>query len=502
MHLVGNVTEDVVKELDGALAGGHTKDETEVDVLALVGNILVAEELDDLEELPQVEILSGGDDVDHLVEVILLVTAEELRDITGEVEGGAIPLPDERLLETLALLAGNELGEVNELGALVLLADLLVLHELANLVHGILGDLGFAGVLVEVDVEAGVGVLVTNNGEITEALPHGEGIGVAVGHLLEVAAGLLVQAVGLEGRNILAGLLALGELLLLGGHLGVDADVELEEVVDGVLLEGLLVAVLLVGEGQETVLLTPVAEVVDADDIPAGAGVEVGEETTDDGGTEMASVEGLSNVGGGELDDDALLALAGVLGVLETVGLVETVLGALGVDQGNDGVDEGRGLDEEAEMDLADGGLGEEGIGVGELWSRERVLAGVAKRKRNVNHRIAYLDNMYLGSPLLGELVRLLALYPEGGDGEGHVALLETGSPSQVGVDERSVDARDLGENVGQMGAVEVHKVQLGVVLGELGLDGVEAEAVDLLDQLVNGSGGGHCAVFALEQEW
>ena len=393
MHLVGNVTENVVKELDGALTGRHAKDETEVDVLALVGNVLVAEELDDLEELPQVEVLSGGDNVDHLVEVVLLVAAEELGNITGEVEGGAVPLADERLLETLALLAADELGEVDELSALVLLADLLLLHELANLVHGILGDLGLAGVLVEVDVEAGVGVLVADNGEITEALPHGEGVGVAVGHLLEVLAGLLVQAVGLESRNVLAGLLALGELLLLGGHLGVDADVELEEVVDGVLLEGLLVTVLLVGKGQKTVLLTPVAEVVDAGDIPAGAGVEVGEETTDDGGTEMASVEGLGDVGGRELDDDLLLAFARVLGVLETIGLVKTVLGALGVDEGNDGVDEGRGLDVEAEMDLADGGLGEEGIGVGELWSRERGCVSCRpKAKRKVipgSHAVA-----------------------------------------------------------------------------------------------------------------
>ena len=104
---------------------------------------------------------------------------------------------------------------------------------------------------------------------------------------------------------------------------------------------------------------------------------------------------------------------------------------------------------------------------------------------------------MYLGSPLLGELVGLLALDPESRDGEGHVALVETRSPSEVGVDERGIDASDLGKDVGQVGAVEVHKVQLGVVVGELGLDGVEAEAIDLLDQLVNGSGGGHCGVSA-----
>jgi hypothetical protein len=57
VHLVAYIAKDVVEELGCAFAGGHTHDHAEVDVLALLGDILSAHELFDLEELSQVEIL-------------------------------------------------------------------------------------------------------------------------------------------------------------------------------------------------------------------------------------------------------------------------------------------------------------------------------------------------------------------------------------------------------------------------------------------------------------
>ncbi len=299
--------------------------------------------------------------------------------------------------------------------------------------------------------------MVAGDAEVAEALPLGEGVGVAVRHLLEVAAGLLVQAVGLERRHVLAVRLPLLDLLLLGRHLRVDAHVQLEQVVDGVLVEGLFVAVLLKGQGQQTVLLAPVTEVVDTGHIPAGALVEIREEAADDGAAQVAGVEGLGDVGRAELDDHALAALAGVLGIPQAVELVVPELAAALLDHGDDGLHDRGGADEEGHEVARDGGLLEEGIIVGKLVA-----------------------------PLLDELVGLLALDAEGGGGEDEVALVEGRGPLQGAVDDLGVDGGDVGEDVGEVGAVEVEGVELGVAVGVLVGDGVEAHAVDSLGELLH----------------
>ena len=78
---------------------------------------------------------------------------------------------------------------------------------------------------------------------------------------------------------------------------------------------------------------------VDPDDVPAGGLIEIGQESTNDGRSEMASVEGLGNIRRGEFDNlenpksvrkdnapmqwvttyNALLALARVLGIPQSV---------------------------------------------------------------------------------------------------------------------------------------------------------------------------------------
>lgn len=85
MHLVTDIAQDVIQELDGTLTGTHTTDHTEVDVLAAASQVLVAHELSDLEQLSCVKVLLGGNDVDHLVKMELLVTLDDSTDITGQV---------------------------------------------------------------------------------------------------------------------------------------------------------------------------------------------------------------------------------------------------------------------------------------------------------------------------------------------------------------------------------------------------------------------------------
>lgn len=94
--------------------------------------------------------------------------------------------------------------------------------------------------------------------------------------------------------------------------------------------QGILISPLLPGQSQKTVLLTPITEVVDSRDIPTGTLVQLGEETTDDGTSQMAGVERLGNIGRGEFDNDLLLSGFRVVGVLETVvGVLAIILGAL-----------------------------------------------------------------------------------------------------------------------------------------------------------------------------
>jgi hypothetical protein len=76
VHLVGDVSENVVKEFDSTLSGAHTQNHTEVDVLALLGNILMAHKLNGLEELLQVKILLRSNNVDHVVKLVLLLSVE------------------------------------------------------------------------------------------------------------------------------------------------------------------------------------------------------------------------------------------------------------------------------------------------------------------------------------------------------------------------------------------------------------------------------------------
>lgn len=80
-------------------------------------------------------------------------------------------------------------------------------------------------------------------------------------HTLEVPTSLLIKAFGFKFGDIFALLLLSLDRLLLGGHLGIDLHIEVKQVVNGVFLKCLLVAVFLVCESQQTVLLTPVSQI-------------------------------------------------------------------------------------------------------------------------------------------------------------------------------------------------------------------------------------------------
>jgi len=113
----------------------------------------------------------------------------------------------------------------------------------------------------------------------------------------------------------------------------VDFDVDIEQVLDGVLQQLLLRSVTLESNSQETVLLAPVTEVVHADSIVAVGIQNVADKGSNDGTTQVSGVEGLGNVGRTELNNN-LLVLAQVVAspaLLGVVNLFEQALGELDV---------------------------------------------------------------------------------------------------------------------------------------------------------------------------
>lgn len=89
VHDPTRLVDDLVEKHDVALAGGHALYHPEVDVLERVGP-RVFNKGEDLEELLKVEVLLGGDYVDHFVEMVLFVTFDGAANVAGEVEGGSV----------------------------------------------------------------------------------------------------------------------------------------------------------------------------------------------------------------------------------------------------------------------------------------------------------------------------------------------------------------------------------------------------------------------------
>lgn len=60
-------------QLNSSLSSAHSQNQSKVDVLTLLGDVLVSQEVDNLEQLLKMKVLLTGYNVDHLVVVVLLV---------------------------------------------------------------------------------------------------------------------------------------------------------------------------------------------------------------------------------------------------------------------------------------------------------------------------------------------------------------------------------------------------------------------------------------------
>ncbi|KAH3686596.1 hypothetical protein WICPIJ_002440 [Wickerhamomyces pijperi] len=113
VHLVSGFFQDLVQENNGTLTSRHTLHHTEVDVQQLGGPV-VAHLLQDFKELGGVQVLLGGNDVDHLVEGVGLVTLDSFTDVSGQVDLGTVGLLDNTLPQLLV-----ESGQVDQQGTSV-----------------------------------------------------------------------------------------------------------------------------------------------------------------------------------------------------------------------------------------------------------------------------------------------------------------------------------------------------------------------------------------------
>jgi hypothetical protein len=251
------------------------------------------------------------------------------------------------------------------------------------------------------------------------------------------------------------------DLGLLIRHLVVDSDVKVKQMVDRVGLEGFLITPLLPGQSQQTVLLAPVTKVVHSGDLPASRLIQRSEETTNDGTSEMTSVERLGDVGRRELDNHSLPARVGVAGVSETIVGVLSIVAGLLSDGGDQHVGELVGLEEE----------GNEGTRSSGLLNKRRLGK--------------------LGDPFFSKLLRLLALHTESRHSENSITLVECLSPLDGGVDDTGINTSDGRQEACDVRSVDVDRIGVGMTVG-VRFDTVDTKLLELVGESVTVDR--HCA--------
>lgn len=85
MHDGLRFLDDLLQEHNCTLPGTHSMDETKVYVFKTVSPREL-QELQDFEELCGVKVLRGGDDIDHLVEFVFLVSLYSTGNVASEVD--------------------------------------------------------------------------------------------------------------------------------------------------------------------------------------------------------------------------------------------------------------------------------------------------------------------------------------------------------------------------------------------------------------------------------
>lgn len=88
------------------------------------------------------------------------------------------------------------------------------------------------------------------------------------------------------------------------GRTYINGDIDMEQMIDWVIDQSFFAAITFITNSKETVLLSPVTKVVHRDGLPAISVINIANETTNNGRSQVTSVERLCNVRRGILDND------------------------------------------------------------------------------------------------------------------------------------------------------------------------------------------------------
>ena len=231
----------------------------------------IAHLLDDLEQLPEVQILLVGHDVQALVEVIGFLAVERGREVARGVERGAVLFEDE---------AGRHVafGQVHDLGALAFHEQAFFAQLLNDGLHLVLIE-ALARVGVKRYAQQVVYALGVAQGDLLEPVEDREGFFVAVLNPFEPRAAFVFE------RGVLLGL-------------PVKAHVQVDQRLHAAALHVLPAAPFLVGADHLAELRPPVAQVVDAHRLVAAKIVDAPQRVADHRRGQMADVKALGDVDG------------------------------------------------------------------------------------------------------------------------------------------------------------------------------------------------------------
>lgn len=104
-------------------------------------------------------------DIEHLVELVLLISLHSTANISRHISGGTVSLSNNGLLQLV-------LAQVRQERSLVFADEVTFDQVVEGVGLGFAGHLGFAEVLIEADVEAAEGLLVLLNRKVAELLPQ------------------------------------------------------------------------------------------------------------------------------------------------------------------------------------------------------------------------------------------------------------------------------------------------------------------------------------------
>src|SRR5690606_371694 len=130
---------------------------------------------------------------------------------------------------------------------------------------------------VKFNVESLVNFLVLDNRKVSEALPKCHGCRLAFFHALKVCASLVINA-----RVLLSFL--------------VNSNVHIKKMLNRVSLKVFFSSIAGESKGQESILLAPVAKIIQSDRFKAARLVNLQKKVSNDGAAEVTSVERLGNV--------------------------------------------------------------------------------------------------------------------------------------------------------------------------------------------------------------